>query len=338
MPHSSGGGFHGGGFHGGGFSGHHYGRGGARSGLMVSRTRFPGSTAWLYYTSRGVPHLVYSSVDITKMPKANAFTYVLLGIFVIAPIAIMLATGIKSPKKIDAAYGAVPTINDTTNILRESEEVELLSIFDEFQRVSGITPSIKTITNGEWNEMNFWASLIYPDAKYTLEDYAYKDYVASFKDEKHWLIVYASDEGTKKGHFAFENMQGYETDSILFPNVTERFGVNLYNALEEEGKSVGDSFIYAFNDILPDLLKTSFYIDPEMVAFTVVWEIIVGIIVATTIAGHINSKNYATAQKVENPESIVMKKCKHCGATYYKGTVQRCPKCGRSVVMDDELE
>ena len=334
MPHSSGG-FHGGGFHGGGgWSGHHYGRSHANNGMMVSRFRFPGSTAWLYYTSRGVPHIVYSTTDITKMPKGGALGYVLLGIFAVLPLAFLVLTGIKHPQPISLNYNTTAIIDDGADVISDSEEVELMSIFDEFRKVSGVTPSIKTVCNDDWRDP-FYDSF-FSFHEYTLEDYAYSSYLNAFSDESHWLLVYACDRGTSKGDKALEGMQGDNTDTILFGNVTERFNHELYNALEGDS-TVGESFVLAFNAIIPELLDVSFYADPEMVTFTVVWELIIGLMVAVTIANQINAKHYATAQKIENPESIVMTKCKHCGASYYKGTVTRCPKCGRSVVMDDEL-
>lgn len=337
MPHSSGGGFHGGGFHGGGgFSGHHYGRG-TSSAPLVSRTHFAGSTAWLYYTARGVPHIVYSATDITKMPKGGGvFAYVLLGIFAVMPLAFIALAGQQHPARVGMNYDTTAIIKDKANVFSASETLELQSVFNEFRSVSGVTPSIVTINNGDWEPGSLWHDF-FPGEKYTLEDYAYSTYVNNFSDESHWLIVYACDRGTKKGNWAFEGMQGDNTDCILFENVTNAFNGKLYACLSGE-KTVGESFIEAYNYIIPDLTKDSFYIDGGLVSFTIVWEIFVFAMLAITIKGQINLKNYATAQKIENPDSIVMKQCKHCGTTYYKGTVQRCPKCGRSVVMDDEFD
>ncbi len=337
MPHSSGGGFHGGGFHGGGFSGHHYGRGGSHNGPIISRHYFAGSTAWLYYTSRGVPHIVYSTADIANLPKgANAFAYIILGIFAIAPLGMIVASGINHPAPLQSLDITGSTITDNAGVLTPSEQGELMSVFAEFRKVSGVVPAVYTVNNGKWGAPMFWHE-IFPNDKYTLEDYAYSTYIGSFKDENHWLIVYACDKGTTKGNWAFEGMQGNNTDTILFGNVTDRFNHHLGYCLDSD-KSVGESLIDSFNLILPDLLKTSFYIDPEMLTFTIIWELMVGFMITATIVSQIKMSDYANARKIENPTSIVMTKCKHCGASYYKGTVERCPKCSRSVVMDDELD
>lgn len=335
MPHSSGGGSHGGGFHGGGFSGHHYGRGGGSNHPLISRTPIPGSSAWLYYTRAGVPHIVYSTVNITKFPKgAGVVPYIVLAIFALAPIGIMLATAPKHPTPLRAhplsLYDDGAKIIDNAGVLSPSEEEELMSVFSEFQKTSGVTPSVYTVNNERWASDNWLYSQ-------TLEDYAFDKYVELFGDENHWLIVYSCDEGTDKGHWAFEGMQGNNTDSILFGNVTDRFNHNLGSCLDSD-KSVGKSLIDSFNLIIPDLLNDTFYIEPEMLVFTIVWELFVAFAITSVIVSQVKAKQYATAQKIENPESIVMKKCKHCGASYYQGTVQRCPKCGRSVVMDDELD
>ena len=339
MPHSSGGGFHGGGFHGGGFSGHHYGRGGVHNGIMVSRHRFPGSTAWLYYTRRGVPHLVYSTSDIRTMPNGGGvFSSVLLGIFAIVPLIILFATGVKHPKPIVAPYNQTIVIDDKADVFTDEDEARLMEVLTVFKKNSHVVPAICTVNKGNYFDNvigGMIASGIF--GKYDLEDYAFsKYYDISGHDEKHWIIAYETDSGFTKRNWAFEGVQGDETDEILFGNITGKFNESLYNALSGD-KSVTDSFIMAFDTINPLLLKDSFYVDPEMVAFTVIWELFVGAMLAITIVGQVNAKNYAKAQKIENPESIVMKKCKHCGASYYKGTVERCPKCGRSVVMDDDL-
>ena len=335
MPHSSGGGFHGGGFHGGGgFSGHHYGRG-ARSSPIISRFHYPGAHAWLYYTTRGVPHIVYSSQNITKTPQsAGPITYVILGIFAIMPIAFIALTANQHPQRVVENYSTTVVLDDGAGVFSPSEQFQLLSVFEEFRKASGVTPSIVTVNNGEWNR-DFWEIL--SDKPYSLEDEAYTQYVDHFSDESHWLIVYSCDKGTTKGNWAFEGMQGDNTDGILFENVTNAFNEKLYNCLSGE-MTVGESFIEAYNYIIPNLMKDSFYIDGGLIAFTIVWEIFVVSMAAITIKSQINSKDYAKAQKIENPDSIVMKQCKHCGASYYKGTVDRCPKCGRSVLMDDEFD
>ena len=338
MPHSSGGGFHGGGFHGGGFSGHHYGRGSAHNGIRISRTHFPGATAWLYYTSRGIPHIVYSATDITTMPKGGGvFGYVLLGIFALAPLGIMFLAGAKNPEPVSLSYNHSIVIDDQAGVILPSEMKELMEVLSVFQNTSKVTPAICTVTYDYLADINSFGAGLF-GSNYTIEDYAFsKYYDIAGSDEKHWVIAYACDYGTNKGHCSFEGVQGDETDQILFGNVTNKFNETLYNALEGDS-GVADAFIKAFNTINPTLLDKSFYIDPEMVAFTVVWEIFVGAMITMTVIGQINSKNYAKAQKIENPDSIVMKQCKHCGASYYKGTVDRCPKCGRSVVMDDEFD
>ncbi|MBR6056236.1 MAG: hypothetical protein IKP56_03440, partial [Bacilli bacterium] len=151
MPHSSVGGFHGGGFHGGGFSGHHYGRGGAHSGITISRHHFPGATAWLYYTSRGVPHIVYSTSDITTMPKgAGVFSFFLLGIFALAPLVMMFATGAKHPEQVILPYNNTIVIEDKANVFTPSDEARLVEVLNDFKSVSHVVPAIYTVNNNSF--------------------------------------------------------------------------------------------------------------------------------------------------------------------------------------------
>ena len=218
MPHSSGGGFHGGGFHGGGFSGHHYGRGGAHSGITISRHHFPGATAWLYYTSRGVPHIVYSTSDITTMPKgAGVFSFFLLGIFAIAPLFMMVATGAKHPEQITLPYNNTIVIEDKANVFTPSDEARLMEVLNDFKNVSHVVPAIYTVNNGHLTDDKptwFFGEDYY--ASYDLEDYAYSSYFKTCSDERHWVIAYATDSGSPKKNWGFEGVQGDDTDVILF--------------------------------------------------------------------------------------------------------------------------
>ena len=333
MPHSSGGGFHGGGFHGGGgFSGHHYGRGTSNVPL-VSRFHYPGATAWLYYTSRGVPHIVYSSQDITKTPKSGGpFAYVLLGIFAVLPIAFIALAGQQHPARVGMNYDMTAIIKDNAGVLSASETFELQSVFNEFRSASGVTPSIVTVNNGDWEPGFLWHDF-FPNEKYTLEDYAYSTYVNTFNDESHWLIVYACDKGTKKGNWAFEGMQGDNTDKLLTDKRADAFTESLHTRLLQRDKySVDTAIAVTLDQYRPELMKVTlnsklFYICLFMF---VMFSLIAFYMFAVAYKPSKVPEIYKNAKLCELT-AVYQEPCNYCGGIYIIGMHTTCPHCGAAL-------
>ena len=163
----------------------------------------------------------------------------------------------------------------------------------------------------------------------SFEDYAYEQYVNTFKDEKHWLIVYFSRTGTLKENWGFEGMQGNDTDSILYEKVTNLFNETLYKSLKDEETTVSNAFIKAFDTITPDIMTPTFYMDTSGI---IVCSLLGGFIVLFTVVQIINSnhrKNIAKAVQVDG--TLELKTCAHCGNSYYANSVTKCPKCGHDV-------
>lgn len=316
MPHSSGGGSFGGGFHGGGGSFHSSGS--TNNGPRYSHHHFPGAFPYVYY-SHGLAHVIYTDQDPATQKKAGGWVFVVLGIFFLLPIGILLLDSNKQPEKLPLASEHTISIVDNTNVISDAEEATLMPILKEFQDKSGITPYILTIDNNATSD---------------LEDYAYNYYVRNWYDESHWLIVYSSDAGTQKQNFKFEGMQGDDTDAILYSRVTDTFNDTLYKNLMSDTYTVGAAFEAAYNSILPTLMDEGFYVDPGMIGFCVVWDVIVGLMIIGFIENNKKIGQMKDAVKVENADSLKEKKCPSCGAPYYEGTILCCHKCGQP--LDDD--
>ena len=316
MPHSSGGGFHGGGFHGGGFHGgfhgggfHSHGHGSSYRAHRISRFAFLGATRYVYYHHHR-PHYIYSDNDPAEAePKKAWVPVIILFIMLILPIIIILAKGIHIPKKLSMNYDTTIVIDDAGDKLSDEEETRLKKTFISFQEKTGITPAFTSI-NG-WTSM-FWM--------YGLEDYAYSDYVTKFKDEKHWLIVYQGGS-----NWAFEGMQGNDTDNILTGEVTKNFNSIVYNSLSSN-VGVADSLIKGFDKISPTIMNNSFYLEEDLGAPIFFWIAITSVAFIFSIIRLVNT--YRMQNAVKCPEETPLKHCPYCDSLYHPELTKRCPHCG----------
>ena len=318
MPHGGGGGHSGGGSH---HSSHHGGSSGSQS--HYSNRPFKNSRPFVYYMGYR-PFIVYSDIDPRKSKPSIVFPMIIISFMAIIEPVMVFSSAYHSPKKNTASHDQALVIDDQTDVITDSEELELKSIFTEFHEKTGVMPAIMTVNNSEWS----WSNL---------EDYAYSKYTAKWKDESHWLIVYSAKEGTEKTNWHYEIMQGYDSDDILYDSIKDRYFHPVLCDSLDGSFSVGESFVKAFNSLLPHLMEKDFYVDGESIFFTVLWESIILIAGFAVVRSFIKEKAMTKAEPLPEGQSVELKKCPNCGASYYKGTVDHCRKCGRSF-LDDEFE
>ena len=309
MPHSSGGGSSGGGFHSSSSS--------SSPSTRYSNRPFPGAMCYVYYDSAFRPRTIYTNVDPTKQKRNRVGLYIGLAAFLLVPGAIIPIAGFHNPQKIATDYSTTMYVRDDLNVISESEETTLRATFQEFLDLSGVSPSVVTIQTSTWKNGHYAS----------LTDYAYDKYLAMFNDESHWLIVYSADD-TAKTNWAFEGMQGNNTDPALMAYTTDGFNKTLYEELGSNA-TVGAALNHAFRAILPTMMQSRFYVEPGLWIFMGLWEAgVVAAIVITIVQGK-RAKLVQSAVKVEGQPK--MAKCEHCGNDYYEGTVTKCPKCGADI-------
>lgn len=309
MPHSSGGGSFSGGVH----SSSHSSSSSSSSRRYSSRP-FPGALCYVFYDRSYRPHLLYTNEAPETPKKMSWIVYIFLIIMTILPFGVLFFTSYHNPKKLNTNYDTSIVIRDNNEVLSDEEETLLNNKFNEFFDATGITPALVTI---DYNEHPYYASL---------EEYAYDCYVDNFKDEKHWLIVYSSSVGTKKDNWAFEGMQGNDTDSILYESITSKFNNALYNALSESETSLSDALIRSFDEIIPHILDKTFIIEWPILIFTIVWLGFVILFLISQIITALRQKQMKNATPLKG--SPILKECPYCGTKYYAETIERCPKCG----------
>ena len=312
MPHSSGGGFSGGGFHSGSSSsGHSY---------HSSSRPFPGAICYVYYDRKGRARTIYSNHPSPTSKKGPVGTFFVLGLLALLPAAIIAFAGNHNPVKLPTNYEHTFYIQDDLNVFSSEEEAKLKETFQQFFDLSGICPGLISVNTNTWKSHYS-----------TLENFAYNAYLSKYKDESHWLLVYSAED-TIKTNWAFEGMQGDDTDQILTKRVTNNFNKTCYDALSGNVYTVAGAIDNALRGIMPNLMDYSFYVEPGIYVFSGIWEAGVIIAIVSTAFGAARFKHLKTAKRVEG--DVTRKRCPHCGNEYIPGTIDRCPKC--EAFLDDD--
>ena len=306
MPHSSGGGHHGG--------GHHGGHGGGSS-RKFCRTYKEGYNRYVYYNNY-IPQYFYSKNIPTENDRKELFSSFILTFLASLFLLYCIIGSLLPAKKLSMNYNTDILIEDGINVFSDYQEKELISKFKDIQDKTGITISLVTMENSEWMSQNV-----------NLEKYAYNLYLWNFEDEKHWLIVYSTDENND---WYFEGMQGNNTDGILTDSLTSKFNGILYNNLEKYGNNkIFEAFIDAFDYVYKHSMNYKFNTD-------IFWFLIFFIILIPsqkedlhTLLHFDEMKNAKKCPTVKG--EMAVGKCPCCGNTYILGIYDECPHCGNKL-------
>ncbi|MDE6742467.1 MAG: hypothetical protein K2J95_01150 [Lachnospiraceae bacterium] len=284
MAHRSGGGSHSGGHHSGG--GHHSsgGRGGS-NGPHYSNRPFRNSRRFRYYDRHGRERYLYGS----EMPKKMGIFSLIVSILPLIPFILVgiftlvyPLSSLRPPKPLSPVYEPTDVhIMDTIGVIDDKESLE--KVLQEFEDTTGISPYIKTVYYDEWiwHYDEFW-------------DYAYSEYLNTFDDEQHFLIVYTEPENAEELDFVdwfWEGIQGDDTDPILTESKVDRFGEDLQDNFLRNNISVGKAFEYTFEESLTYMMGRNDNDDAlSILFFGVVWNAFVLIFVVGVINSFIISR------------------------------------------------
>lgn len=242
MPHSSGGGSHGGGTHGGSHGG--------GSGNHVSHHYYPGARRYRRHRHGHDDEYVYAK---SKPQKVGLFSVIL--VYLVSGFVgygTFMSVGSEIPHKLTPVYKSpADHVEDKIDVFADDEELE--QALGQFEEVSGICPVVYTVYNEDWLDE-------YAD----LETYAYSQYVDNYSDEQHFVIVYSIPEDQAEGFasgeldvpdFAWEAIQGDETDPILTEGTFRHFARKLQDRLEE-GMDPGKALEASFEEITGSIDQT----------------------------------------------------------------------------------
>lgn len=335
MPHSSGGGSHGGGFHRSRSRSHSHGgsHSGGASGsvsrpVTVSAPR-RGYTRYAFYRQGRIN---YQYVKDKPDGILHNFLYMFILLpFLISGIIVFLS-GIRYVKPLDtASYPSDINIEDNTGIMTDGEEKELFDAFERFQDKTGITCSIITAYNSDWQP--YYSNM---------SNFAYDLYVNHWMDEKHWLFVYSEPEDADIAMFNdwyWEGMQGDDTDAILTRDVTDCFNEKVQRYLTMNSYTVSDAFGLALDELTDNIKCDGISVDPEIMVFVVVWFWMILMISCFNfipMMAH-RKRDKAEIEKLHSTgipvsEHPLEDTCAYCGGVYIHGVHLECPHCGAAIV------
>ena len=235
MPHSSGGGSHGGGTHGGSHGG--------SSGNHISHHYFPGSRRYRRHRPGYPDEYIYASAKPQKTSPLILVILALVGGFI--TYGTFTAAKDEVPLKLKPVYATPDThIEDSIGVIDNEDELE--DVLTDFEDVTGICPVVYTVYDEDWQ-----------GGYYDLESYAFDVYVDNYDDEQHFVVVYSIPEDQitdfnsgdlEVPDFAWEAVQGDETDPILTEGMFRHFSNEFHNRLED-GVRPGQAFREAFEVI-----------------------------------------------------------------------------------------
>lgn len=237
---------------------------------------------------------------------------------------------IKNPRPISTrGIDTSILIDDTCGCVDDAAAIK--KCFENFRDETGITPALITVDDS-WRE------------RYnSLETFAYDRYVKSFSDESHWLIVYSLypiGDG-EAFRWAFEGMQGDDTDKILKERYANQFTVALDGALrrsEIDGKpQLSTALNTAFTETKEDMMAKGIETDNIMV---LIFLAVMGFIfIYAGIKSYRTNENaimYSNSVEIKPDVKIIEDKCDYCGGTYVVGTIHgTCPYCGAPLAAHD---
>lgn len=326
MPHSSGGGSSHGGGHSGGSGYHGHSSGGSSSSASRPRPQVyddyrPGRHVYVRY-DYGRPLFRYSNMGYSEATSSwrGEIIRCVIGILVvtllcIVPITAALDYALRAPARL--TYGqAACTIEDGVDVFTPAEEAEIEAAAQDYYDLTGIPITIETISQETFETSGF----------YSLETYAYHDYVVSFDNEDQWLIVFELEDD---GGWAFEGMQGDNTDDWL----TEDFSSDFNDTLSEELWRSDGSYGGAFATAIRELAGKGYQIDWETVIMMGVFDAIMiftDVSLVVSIVKHRKEKaelgGFHEVKATNGGTGPLLVTCDYCGGTYVFGETS-CPHC-----------
>ncbi len=315
MPHSSGGGHS--------SRGSHSSSRSKTSAMRYGNKYYRGANRYVYYRN-GVPNYYYSDRPYTPQAARNEKIKEIFGNILSAIFGVIFAlSGFFSiPHKVTTNYNTEIVITDSAQLLSETETEEMKEAFHLFQDKTGVTPAFFTILDTELEKQGV-----------NLHDYSYNLYVNTFDDEKHWLVVYCTDDG--KDYWSWEGIIGDDCDSIISTDLENEFTQKLQNNLKRDPGMISASVCDAFEMIGSKSAKFPLG--------SILW-LVFGISAGAFLmfeAGRkiIGLKNNKTAEdprfnSVQCPSADTepeTAKCQYCGGEFVAGLHTACPHCGAPI-------
>lgn len=246
MPSSHGGGS--GGSGGGGGRSFSSGGGSGRGGGPQFSTNkpFSGGTRYDYVDRRGVPRFFYFSG--VPVPGGTRNTVVILS-FAVAVIFIFFVFLISSlvPKKLNSrqCIAAGVYYEDTQGAIADAESFN--SVMKAFYEKTGSEPFVYVLGKEEFPS-SVYGSL----NKYTLEDFAYDEYLNRFDDEGHYMVVLVL---SANGEYMWLDMAGDDTGKIVTDEIFSEFQRDMQRYFSGGAENAGAALERSFENMTERVMK-----------------------------------------------------------------------------------
>ncbi len=284
---------------------------------------YRGANRYVYYRS-GMPQYYFSDRPYTLQNAKSEKIKMFFSSLISAILAVIFGiSGYNSiPQKVKTDYNTEILINDAAGLLSGTEETDMKEAFLSFQSKTGVTPAFFTINIEELRTKGR-----------DLHNYAYNLYINTFDDEKHWLIVYCSDNAEQT--WSWEGMIGDDCGSMITADLENQFTKHLQSGLTSNSKTLSASVIEAFTQVGQQSGKI-----PGKKISTLIFVIAAG---AFELFFSVKQFKKAAKNKPEDdprinalqcptaetePETI---KCEYCGGEFVAAMHTSCPHCGASV-------
>ena len=314
MPHSSGGGSSHGGSHGSSRSKNN------TADMRYGNRYYPGAHRFVYYLNGG-PRYYFSDRPYTLQNARREKTRMFFTSIISVILAVIFGfAGYNSlPQKVKTDYNTEILISDEARLLTAAEKTDMNEAFLAFQTKTGVTPAFFTINIKELKTKGG-----------NLHDYAYKLYIDTFNDEKHWLVVYCVDNVEKA--WSWEGMIGDDCGSIITTELENEFTKQLQSSLKSNSKTLSASVIDAFTQIGQQVGKVSGKKIPTLLFLFVGGAFELYLAVKQFLKASKNKpENDPRLNAIECPTAETepqIIKCEYCGNEFVAGLHSACPHCG----------
>lgn len=311
-------------------SSHSSHRSGSRSGgssraVVTSSKAFKGGYNRSYYDRNGRYHTYYTSDStLGTEPGWNASTFIALGFVVVMFLSIFLPVLFEAITFGDRVCGNYERIAvyDEVDILTDSEEAEVLSIFDEVYAKSGMPVTLYT-TDWSWK-----------DHYDTLEIYSEELYYQMGPDEDAAIIVFTIDtDAVDFVDWQYDVYCGDDTiacfSDVAFDKFLNKFQKGMAN------QNLAEALDYAWHSVMNDLAvnKFNFAYLPILLIITLIFGSIIFSFISDAVKRHTVYKFYMhNPSKLEKDPVSVYSECPNCGASNAFGK-EICPYCDSSLKM-----
>lgn len=304
---------HGGGSRSGGGSSSSRSSGGSRSGgssSRSSRTPFQGCYDRSYYDRRGRFHHYYTSSS--NVGTQSGWTGSMIGVFIFITLhmclmlgvftfAFFISLGTKVHGDTDRIF-----VEDRIDILSESEEREIIELFEDVYDASGMPVTLYT-DDFTWKEHY-----------HTLEPYSEELYYRISYDEDAMLILFTveTDSDDDFVDWSYDIYCGDDTTKCLSDPEFDKLLANFQKAMSRG--DLAEALDYAFDSVMDDIGKT----DINLIGIPILLILVVFYsIFYIAIFNQVGRKNAAYKYFQANPDKLSM-----VPMTLYSA----CPSCGAS--------